>query len=330
MAKSEKKIRMSDESLNSYGFWVKTDGIDLTDFIKNPIMLWNHNRAWRGTEEEVLPIGKWEDFVMKDSDLEGFPNFSDSYEFAQKIAKMFEEGTLNASSIGIVPLEWSESPELLKEGQRYATVTKCKLLEVSICDIPSNKNAVVLYDNEGSVLNLTDAETSNVIPLITKIVNTESNMKKLLEHLKLNENTSDEVVVKLVKGLEDEITALKTENGVLKEVQTNQLKAQVKTLLDDAEKAGKINAATRPSLERLFLADFEAAKITLEAMQAAPKFDLTDFTKGDKSTSKPTYEGKTWMELSQTDSETLQKLKDENFELFKLMYKADMGVDWIE
>ena len=166
MAKSEKKVRMSDESLNSHGFWVKTDGIDLTDFAKNPIMLWNHSRAWRGVEDELLPIGKWEDFSLSESDFEGFPNFSDSYGFAQTIAKMFEEGTLSAASIGIVPLEWSEEPALLKEGQRYATVTKCKLLEVSICDIPSNKNAVTLYNTEGGVLNLMDAEThKNYLPL---------------------------------------------------------------------------------------------------------------------------------------------------------------------
>jgi hypothetical protein len=329
MAKSEKKIRMSDESLNSYGFWVKTDGIDMTDFLKNPIMLWNHNRAWRGTEEEVLPIGTWEDYGIDGVDLNGYPNFSDSYEFAQKIAKMFEEGTLKASSIGIIPLEWSEEPTLLKDGQRYATVTKCKLLEVSICDIPSNKNAVVLYDTEGSVLNLTDVETSNIIPVITKIVNTESNMKKLLEHLKLNDNTSDEVVVSLVKGYEDEITALKAENGALKEVQTKQREAEVKTLLDDAEKVGKINATTRPSFLKLFAADYDAAKATLEGMEGKTKLNLADYAKGGSAGGeKPKFDGKSWNELAQHDPATLAKLKAENYELFKLMYQADNACEW--
>ena len=35
---------ISDESVNSYGYIVKTDGIDITAFERNPVMLYMHER----------------------------------------------------------------------------------------------------------------------------------------------------------------------------------------------------------------------------------------------------------------------------------------------
>ena len=40
-----KRIRISNETLNCFGTWVKTDGVDVEQFRKNPVMLWMH---WRG------------------------------------------------------------------------------------------------------------------------------------------------------------------------------------------------------------------------------------------------------------------------------------------
>lgn len=41
----KKTFVLSDESVNSYGFRVLTDGIALDNFKKNPVMLWNHTRT---------------------------------------------------------------------------------------------------------------------------------------------------------------------------------------------------------------------------------------------------------------------------------------------
>ena len=40
-----KRIRISNEKVNCYGTWVKTDGVSLEQFQKNPVLLWMH---WRG------------------------------------------------------------------------------------------------------------------------------------------------------------------------------------------------------------------------------------------------------------------------------------------
>lgn len=54
----------SDETLNSYGFYVLTAGIDMRKFLQNPIMLWNHSRSY-GSKNDVLPIGRWENLKVE-------------------------------------------------------------------------------------------------------------------------------------------------------------------------------------------------------------------------------------------------------------------------
>ena len=128
---------LSDESLNSYGFRVLTNGIDIKSFEKNPIMLSMHDRS-------ILPIGKWENLRVEDKKLLGDAVFDDNDELARKIKSKVEQGILNATSIGIDIVELSEDRDLLEKGQYRPTVTKSRLFEVSIVDIPSNANALKL------------------------------------------------------------------------------------------------------------------------------------------------------------------------------------------
>lgn len=150
----KKTFILSDESLNSYGFWVKTDGIDLSGFLKNPVMLWNHARNYGYSKEEILPIGSWEDVKIEDGKLVATAVFDEKDEFAKKIASKVEQGVLSAVSIGFRKEEVSSDIRYLKMGQTRETVIKCSLKECSICDIPSNSNAVALYDEDDNLINL--------------------------------------------------------------------------------------------------------------------------------------------------------------------------------
>ena len=40
-----KRIVISDESVNCYGTWISTEGMDISQYEKNPVLLWMH---WRG------------------------------------------------------------------------------------------------------------------------------------------------------------------------------------------------------------------------------------------------------------------------------------------
>ena len=153
-----RRVVISDENLNSFGFWVKTDGIDISQFEKNPILLWMHNRAFRGTKDEVLPIGRVEDLKFENGALTGLPVFDQNDEFAKTIESKWEAKILNMCSPGLQPVELSEAPEFLKSGQIRPTLLKSKLRELSIADLGSNDNALALalYDNDGQLITLSD------------------------------------------------------------------------------------------------------------------------------------------------------------------------------
>ena len=40
-----KRIVISDESVNCYGTWISTAGMDISQYERNPVLLWMH---WRG------------------------------------------------------------------------------------------------------------------------------------------------------------------------------------------------------------------------------------------------------------------------------------------
>jgi len=278
-----KRIVISDESINSYGFWVMTDGIDLSAFLKNPVMLWNHNRGGLGVTSDQLPIGIWKDLRIENGPstgsgpvLTGEPVFDENDEFAVKIKQKYESGILNACSIGFAPLEWSDAPEMLKEGQKVATVTRCRLLEISICDIPSNANAtVVLYDDDNKAINLSDLPNKAIGPKIN------NNMpKEIALTLGLDENASPQACVNAITELKSEIASheatrqnLEDENRQMRlrlkaidDAAAEAQKQEVVNLLDDAVKSGRIDAKVRPQFEKLFELDYEAAKTALAAL----------------------------------------------------------------
>lgn len=324
-----KKVRVSDESLNVYGFWVKTSGIDTSDFLKNPIMLWNHSRTWLGTEEEVLPIGIWNDLVVSGSEMTAVPEFDTEDEFANKVAVKFDKGHLRAASIGIQILEWSEDPSMLKSGQTRPTVTKCKLREISIVDIPANKNAVTLYDMDGKVLNLTDAGSLDLLPTLTLASQLSTEMeelKKVAVSLGLHENATVAEIQKAISDLRADASKNAADLKAFKDQQLADQKAQAKTLLDEAVKDGRVQQNLRGNYEKLFDADFESAKSILEGLKPVQK--LSEFAKPDSGSGEGTYQGKTFSQLRKESPKVLETLKAQNFELFNQLYKAEYGKNY--
>lgn len=308
-----KRIVISDESINSYGFWVMTDGIDLSAFLKNPVMLWNHNRGGLGVTSDQLPIGIWKDLRIENGVLTGEPVFDENDEFAEKIRKKYESGILNACSIGFAPLEWSDAPEMLKEGQKVATVTRCRLLEISICDIPSNANAtVVLYDDDNKVINLSDLPNKAIGPKINNIMPKEIALK-----LGLDENASPQACIDAIQQRDDKIVSLNAENKTLKakvkgfeETEANARKQEAVTLLDDAVKKGRIDATARPQFEKLFELDHEAAKTALAALPERKPMEVKPAGAGDGDLCKMS-----WEELDKSDR--LYELKTKYPEIYQ-------------
>lgn len=333
-----KRVRVTDESLNSYGFWVVTGGIDTADFLKNPIMLWNHNRGWRGTDDEVLPIGVWKDLKMEGSEMTALPDIDESDDFAKRVASKFAKGHLRAASIGIQVLEWSDDPSLLKQGQTRPTVTKCKLREISLVDIPSNKNAVSLYDLDGSQIDLSDGALQG-LPILDKqnSPDTMEELKILAAQLGLNTATLPDLQAKVraLQSQESEVAALKEKiKAIEAELKEHQLskaearKAEVKSLLDAAEQEGRLPLGHYQTFQKLFEADHDAAKAAIEALPKLQK--LADFAAGGSPGGEHvfTYGGKTFSQMSKESPKALEALKENDFDTFKKLYKAEFGKDY--
>lgn len=202
-----KTFVLHDESINSNGFWMRTSGADLTQFQKNPIMLWNHNRGWRGTEDEVLPIGHWENIRIEGDKILADAVF-DTDEFSQKIEEKVESGTLRMCSLGVRVIESSSDTIHVKPGQRYETVLKFKVREASIVDIGSNDNALALYDDNDNLIELSAGGDN--IPL-NELTPNKNEMKELFKFLKLQDGATEQDAIDAVRPIQDENVRLKDE-----------------------------------------------------------------------------------------------------------------------
>lgn len=332
-----KRFLLSDESINSYGFRILTAGIDLGDFKKNPICLWNHSRTWRGTDDEILPIGKWMNLNVSQGKLYGEVEFDESDEFAQKIASKVENGYLNACSVGVQILEWSEDPKYLVKGQTRPTATKCKLVEVSITDIPSNRNALALMDATGQMLTLSDGGECP-IPLLTTLSQPnketmEVNFTQVALSLGLSD-TSETAIIAKIKDLKAEaakVATLTAELQVYKDKELNERKAAVETLLSDAVKANKITEAQKLNWVTLFDNNFDATKTLLDSMLPMQRLtDVPDTNSAPGASGIQTHNGKTFSQLSKDEPAELQRLKDEQPELFKNLFKSEFKREYRE
>ncbi|MFZ4547543.1 MAG: hypothetical protein ACOYN4_08915 [Bacteroidales bacterium] len=172
-----KEFVISDESRNSFGFVVLTAGINLEKFIRNPVMFYNHNR-------EAGVIGRWENIRVDKGILLATPVFDEADELGQKIALKVANGFIRAASIGIEPLQLEDGGE---------TVASSDLVECSICDIPSNGNALMLYHNGNQVK---EKETYINLNLIkNQLVMKDENMRKIAEALGLKPDATIEEIL---------------------------------------------------------------------------------------------------------------------------------------
>ena len=139
-----KEVVISTSSLNSYGTRVLTSGISIDQYLKNPIILSNHHRPWGGDPNEVGIIGRMENLRFDGDRLIGTPVFNSKDPAAARIEQQFNDGFIHMVSAGLEILATSDEPADLLPGQRRATLTKTKLLEVSIVDIGANDDALAL------------------------------------------------------------------------------------------------------------------------------------------------------------------------------------------
>ncbi len=236
---------VNTNDLNAYKYRVLTEGIDTEQYMKNPIVLYSHNRNLHNpTGSEV--IGRTVKLRVEDSKLIASIEFDGEDEFAQKIEQKVKNNFIRMASMYGDVVESSNAPELVLPGQIYETVTKSKLLEISIVDIGGNDAALKLIDNDGKVK-------------LRKLNKTNNNMKNVLIELGLKEGTAENEAVQ-------EIVKLKNENSLLRQHIQAVEDAEADTLVEQAVKLGIFHENLKDMVKNSLKNDFEAEKKKLTGM----------------------------------------------------------------
>lgn len=267
------RVRLTNDRLNSYGYRVLTDGVDITQYERNPILLYMHRRG--------QAIGVIKNIKKENGEITGEIAFDEATELSCQCKKQWDFGSLRMVSIGFNIIETSEAPEHLVAGQRYPTVTKSQLHEVSLVDIGANNDAIRLY-KDGQLITLGEGGECPLPRLNHKPNNNpQMDIKTLALQLGLPE-TADEAAVNAklaeLRGSKEESDRMRAENEQLK-------LAQITTAVDAAIKARKIPADKKQHFidmgKKLGIEDLNA---TLDAISPAHKLSATIQTEPTEGT----------------------------------------------
>lgn len=183
---------ISDESVNEYGNVILTEGIDTSQFERNPVMFYMHERR--------NVIGRWENVRKENKKLLADAVFDDSTPLGLQVKNQVEKGFLRSASgnFQIINRDVINGVD---------TITECSLLEVSIVDIPGNNNALKLYRKNGcDYLCLVNDE------------NVENLRASIIEILGLDPDVSDGVILSEIETLKNSIddTASRVNDAITK------------------------------------------------------------------------------------------------------------------
>lgn len=237
---------VNDESVNSHGFLVKTDGIDLTRFLQNPVMLYLHDKA-------MSVIGKWENLRKDGTQLLADAVFDIDDEFAKEIAGKVERGFIKATSLGLV---YSQDDFVMNGNEPI--LQKSILMEISIVPIPSNGNALKLYSGNFESVELK--------------LNQVQKQGSLLSVLKLSGAPSIDVIVDAVKNLKKVSDDLQNELDKIKDGQKNEAENLVALLISKKFLPAHLKNVQLDA----FKADFYKAKHEVEKLFPVPGISLSE------------------------------------------------------
>ena len=323
-----KRIRISNETLNSYGTWIRTDGVDMAQYLRNPVLLWMHYRG--------RIIGCMKDVRVENGEITGEPYFDEVLEESRTAKAQYEKGTLRMASAGFDIIETSDDPAQLKPGQTRPTVTRSKLVEVSMVDIGGNDDSIVLSYG-GKRLTLSAGEDSGALPLLepkTKdFINLKNrtSMNEQLRTIALMLGLADSATLAEVQREINLLLGYKSANGMLrtekeslqKEIDTLRLSG-IASIVDEAVAAGKIDAVRKAHFIELGKKiGQESLKLTFEAMHAAVR--PSALLGGGNARTDSNSGG--WKKLSEVPAEELKLIRENDRQQYRRLYKAEYGID---
>lgn len=304
-----KRVRISNDRLNSYGTRVLTAGLDVEQYKRNPVLLYMHERG--------NVIGYVKDIKVEGNEVTGEPVFDEASELSRRCKKQWEFGSLKMVSAGLDIIELSERPEHLLPGQTRPTITASKLFEVSIVDIGANDDAIVLK-KDGTVINL-GKDGEYFLPLLNIKQKKQKEMEQKMLALQLGlPETADEAAINA--KLAELKAAKENEESLRKENETLRL-GRITAVVDKAIADNLIGADKKEQFVELGKkTGVEDLENTFAAMSPRVKVS-TLINKGGCTT---VHEYKKLGDVPECE---LAKLRAEQPDEYKRLYKAEYGMD---
>ena len=324
-----KRVRISNESVNCYGTRVLTSGLDLSQYQRNPVLLYMHERG--------TVVGLVKNIKVEGQDVTGELVFDEATDLSRQLKKQWEFGSLKMVSANIQILETSDDKSLLMDGQARPTITRSKLFEVSVVDIGGNDDALVLSNENGETISLSGKEDNDFLPLLNNVSNNPSKKKEEMELKALALSlglaataTETEVNAKIesLKLAGEKVASLEAQLKNLQEAQRQMQLAAITSAVDNAIKEKRLAAGMKDHFAELGKKiGVDSLNTTLAAMQPQMKLsqvlhrtdkgvveaDENDFSKYEK--------------LSAVPANIMMDLHDNHHDEFVRLYKAEYGFE---
>ena len=140
---------VSDETVDRDGDTVSIDGWDLSNYQKNPVVLYGHDKtAFPVARAKNVYIDRTIPALVADVSFPSKESFSsesgesDAFSRSDAVFCMAKSGLLNAVSAGFKPIDGFKT----NTGKKF---NKQELLEISIVPVQSNRNALAILRSAG-------------------------------------------------------------------------------------------------------------------------------------------------------------------------------------
>ncbi|MEG1998487.1 MAG: HK97 family phage prohead protease [Bacteroidales bacterium] len=279
-------------SVNSHGFILDLTGLDLERFRKNPVMLYNHDRD--------KPIGKWLDLRIEDNCLLADADIDTDDVVGREIARKVDKGYLKGCSLGLY----------IKRMTDDCRAVEAELVEASIVTIPSDGNAVCLYDENNKPTTF-DAVRLSFNNKNKKMEKTEF-MTELSAALGLEQGATAGAVRLAVEAKNAHIAQLEA-------IIAKHDEEKISALVNRAVEEKKIGADEKEAYTALAAKDYASVEKILNCKQGV----LPIKTQLSRSVDNNKYAGKTWDEIDRAGR--LAELKADAPEIYNSLFKEKFG-----
>ena len=131
-------VAFANEVARNNGDELSLDGLDLTDYRKNPVILTNH-----GMSNDGFPIGRAVEVNKVDGKLTTRYILAEGDAYADRVAKLIDSGVLRGLSVGWRTIE-ATPINPADAGDPFAPhrITKSSLLDISVVGIPADPDGL--------------------------------------------------------------------------------------------------------------------------------------------------------------------------------------------